>query len=199
MRSRRLGHCPSAHASGLFSPGPPHIGIFKKLTRGNGGGIDSAKAVRVGVIDDHVAYAAPAAEGGFCLYFAPNSRRGPTGSSCIPRGAHPGEVVFSVLPRHRRRTAVRSRRGGGRCHGRNRLSGRCGHPDNAGRRFRLLPAHQGRRPDRELRSRACGRDLPCGLRHERYPNRLRRPVTVPEAGPGTGPEVSPTPSAPSPR
>jgi hypothetical protein len=51
----------------------------------------------VGVIDDHVAYAAPTSNGGFCLYFAPDPRSGPTGTSCIPRGAHPGEVVFSVL------------------------------------------------------------------------------------------------------
>jgi hypothetical protein len=89
----------TAAASGLFTPAPPDvIRIFKKLPRGTGEGIDSTKAVRVGVIDDHVAYAAPTAEGGFCLYFAPNPRSGPTGTSCIGRGAHPGEVVFSVLP-----------------------------------------------------------------------------------------------------
>jgi hypothetical protein len=89
----------TAAASGLFAPAPRDvIRIFKKLPRGTGEGIDSAKAVRVAVIDDHVAYAAPTAEGGFCLYFAPNPRSGPTGTSCIPRGAHPGEVVFSVLP-----------------------------------------------------------------------------------------------------
>jgi hypothetical protein len=89
----------TAAASGLFAPAPSDvIGIFEKLTRGNGKGVDSAKAVRVGAIDDHAAYAAPTAEGGFCLYFAPNPRSGPTGTSCIPRGAHPGEVVFSVLP-----------------------------------------------------------------------------------------------------
>jgi hypothetical protein len=89
----------TAAASGLFAPAPPDvIGIFKKLPRGDGKGIDSAKAVRVGVIDDHVAYAAPTSNGGFCLYFAPDPRSGPTGTSCIPRGAHTGEVVFSVLP-----------------------------------------------------------------------------------------------------
>jgi hypothetical protein len=89
----------TAAASGLFAPAPPDvIRIFKKLQRGNAEGIDSAKAVRVGVIDNHVAYAAPTANGGFCLYFAPDPRSGPTGTSCIPRGADPGEVVFSVLP-----------------------------------------------------------------------------------------------------
>ncbi len=89
----------TAAASGLFAPAPPDIiRIFKQLPRGEGKGIDSAKAVRVGVIDDHVAYAAPTSNGGFCLYFAPDPRSGPTGTSCIPRGAHPGEVVFSVLP-----------------------------------------------------------------------------------------------------
>lgn len=89
----------TAAASGLFAPAPPDvIRIFKKLARADGKGIDSAKAVRVGVIDDHVAYAAPTANGGFCLYFAPDPRSGPTGTSCIPRGAHPGEVVFSVMP-----------------------------------------------------------------------------------------------------
>lgn len=89
----------TAAASGLFAPAPADvIRVFKKLSRGNGEGIDSSKAVRVGVIDDHAAYAAPTTNGGFCLYFAPNPRSGPTGASCIPRGAQPGEVVFSVLP-----------------------------------------------------------------------------------------------------
>jgi hypothetical protein len=89
----------TAAASGLFAPAPPDVlRIFKKLPRGDGKGIDSAKAVSVGAIDDHVAYAAPTSNGGFCLYFAPDPPSGPTGTSCIPRGAHPGEVVFSVLP-----------------------------------------------------------------------------------------------------
>ena len=89
----------TAAASGLFAPAPADVmRIFKKLQRGDGKGIDSAKAVRVGVIDNHVAYAAPTSNGGFCLYFAPDPRSGPTGTSCIARGARPGEVVFSVLP-----------------------------------------------------------------------------------------------------
>jgi hypothetical protein len=89
----------AAVASGLFAPAPPDvIRIFSELPQRKGEGIDSAKAVRVGVIDNQVAYAAPTANGGFCLYFAPDPRSGPTGTSCIPRGADPGEVVFSVLP-----------------------------------------------------------------------------------------------------
>ncbi len=32
------------------------------------------------------------------MYFAPDLRSGPTGTPCIPRGSHPGGVVFSVLP-----------------------------------------------------------------------------------------------------
>jgi hypothetical protein len=35
------------------------------------------------------------------------------------------------------------------------------------------PPTKGRRPVRELRARACGRDLGGGLRREGYPNRLR--------------------------
>ncbi|MBO0883758.1 MAG: hypothetical protein J2P17_26165, partial [Mycobacterium sp.] len=52
----------------------------------------------IGVIDDHVAYAAPTSRGGFCLYFGKNPRSGPTGGTCIQRGAAPDEAVFSVLP-----------------------------------------------------------------------------------------------------
>lgn len=87
-----------ASASGLFDPAPPGVQrIFAGLD-GHGRSVDAAAAVRIGVIDDHVAYAAPTSGGGFCLYFGHNPRSGPTGGSCIRRGAAPHEVVFSVLP-----------------------------------------------------------------------------------------------------
>jgi hypothetical protein len=41
--------------------------------------------------------AVPTTDGGFCLYFAPNPRSGPTGTDCIPRGAGADEAVFSLL------------------------------------------------------------------------------------------------------
>ena len=89
----------TAAASGLFTPAPPDVTrIFSELPQENGESVDAAKAVRVGVIDGHVTYAAPTANGGFCMYFAPDLRSGPTGTPCIPRGSHPGGVVFSVLP-----------------------------------------------------------------------------------------------------
>jgi hypothetical protein len=212
----------TAAASGLFAPAPPDvIGIFKKLQRGNGGGIDSAKAVRVGVIDDHVAYAAPAAEGGFCLYFAPNPRSGPSGTSCIPRGAHPGEVVFSVLP---------GTDGGllfGRVGEEGAVTVEIAFPDGAGT-LTTPVADSGffgiSIPDAAMRTMMIEiqpgpKDPPTkdgGPIVSFVPERVAAisvaafdtkgtriasgvPVTVPEAGPGTEPGVSPTPSAPSPR
>jgi hypothetical protein len=64
----------------------------------SGRSVDAANAVRIGVIDDHVAYAAPTSGGGFCLYFGKNPRSGPSGGTCIRRGAARDEAVFSVLP-----------------------------------------------------------------------------------------------------
>lgn len=93
-----LGGTATASASGLFGSAPRSVmRTFAGLDAG-GRSVDAAKAVRIGVIDDHVAYAAPTSGGGFCLYFGDNPRSGPTGGTCIPRGAAPGEAVFSVLP-----------------------------------------------------------------------------------------------------
>jgi hypothetical protein len=92
-----LGGTAVAGASGLFDPAPSSVKrIFASLD-GHGRTVDAADAVRIGVIDDHVAYAAPTSGGGFCLYFGPNPRSGPTGGTCIQRGAAPDEAVFSVL------------------------------------------------------------------------------------------------------
>jgi hypothetical protein len=93
-----LGGTAMASASGLFDSAPPSVKrIFASLD-GHGRSVDAADAVRIGVIDDHVAYAAPTSGGGFCLYFGKNPRSGPTGGACIRRGAAPDEAVFSVLP-----------------------------------------------------------------------------------------------------
>jgi hypothetical protein len=92
-----LGGTAVASASGLFDSAPPSVKrIFAGLD-GHGRTVDAADAVRIGVIDDHVAYAAPTSGGGFCLYFGHNPRSGPTGGTCIRRGAAPDEAVFSVL------------------------------------------------------------------------------------------------------
>jgi hypothetical protein len=89
----------AAAASGLLPFAPAGVmGIFAALDGSSGHRVEADQAVRIGVIDEHAAYAAPTADGGFCLYFAPNPRSGPTGTYCIPRGAGPDEVVFSLLP-----------------------------------------------------------------------------------------------------
>jgi len=93
-----LGGTAMASTSGLFNSAPQSVKrIFAGLD-GHGRSVDAADAVRIGVIDDHVAYAAPTSGGGFCLYFGENPRSGPTGGTCIQRGAAPDEAVFSVLP-----------------------------------------------------------------------------------------------------
>ncbi len=93
------GTTAAAAASGLLPAAPAGIKrIFAALDGSSGHRVQAGQAVRIGVIDEHAAYAAPTADGGFCLYFAPNPRSGPTGSYCIPRGAGPDEVVFSLLP-----------------------------------------------------------------------------------------------------
>ncbi len=87
-----------AAASGLFSAAPAGVKrIFAGLSGSSGHQVEAGQAVRIGVIDYHQAYAAPTADGGFCLYFAPNPRSGPTGTDCIPRGAGADEAVFSLL------------------------------------------------------------------------------------------------------
>jgi hypothetical protein len=85
-----------AATTGLFPPAPRDAQrSFEQLsTRGHQ--IDAGKAVAIGVIDEHAAYAAPTADGGFCLYFASNPRSGPTGGTCLPQPVRPGDVAFSV-------------------------------------------------------------------------------------------------------
>jgi hypothetical protein len=92
-----VGTTAVAAASGVFPSAPAEV---RRIFAGLGGDrdIDAERAVRIGVIDDHEAYAAPTEDGGFCLYFAPNPRSGPTGHHCIPRVAHADEVLFTVLP-----------------------------------------------------------------------------------------------------
>jgi hypothetical protein len=90
-----------AAAGGLFSAAPAGVKqIFAGLNGSSGHEVDAGQAVRIGVLDEHEAYAAPTADGGFCLYFAPNPRSGPSGTDCIPRGAGADEAVFSVLAGH---------------------------------------------------------------------------------------------------
>jgi hypothetical protein len=92
-----------AATAGLFSPAPDSVkGQFGEL----GPGVDASKAVEIGVIDEHAAYAAPTEDGGFCLYFAPNPRSGPSGTACLldpvgsdeialaPQLGHDGGFVF---------------------------------------------------------------------------------------------------------
>ena len=91
----------AAAAAGLFSAAPAGVKqIFAGLNGSSGHEVDAGQAVRIGVIDEHEAYAAPTADGGFCLYFAPNPRSGPTGTDCVPPGAGADEAVFSVLAGH---------------------------------------------------------------------------------------------------
>jgi hypothetical protein len=94
-----VGTTAFAAASGLFPTAPAEV---RRIFAGLGGDrdVDADRAVRIGVIDDHEAYAAPTEDGGFCLYFAPNPRSGPTGHHCIHRVAHADEVLFTVLPGH---------------------------------------------------------------------------------------------------
>lgn len=84
-----------AATTGLFSPAPNQVkDTFRRLDAATG--VDGSKAIQVGVIDDHAAYAAPTANGGFCLHFADNPRSGPSGSACLPHGAGPGEIALTV-------------------------------------------------------------------------------------------------------
>jgi len=94
-----IGGTSVAATRGLFSPVPDEVkGTFEGLD-----GADASKAVRIGVIDDHPAYAAPTEDGGFCLYFAPNpghvQRSGPSGNYCLP-GAGADEIAIDVSIGH---------------------------------------------------------------------------------------------------
>jgi hypothetical protein len=93
-----VGGTSVAATTGLFSAAPDDVkSIFDGL---EGTGVDASKAIRIGVIDDHAAYAAPTADGGFCLYFAPNQRSGPSGSSCLPGGTKSDEIAINVSVGH---------------------------------------------------------------------------------------------------
>jgi hypothetical protein len=87
-----------AAATGGFSRAPDGVQqTFARLNDGAGGpAVDGSKAVQVGVIDDHAAYAAPAAHGVFCLHFAPNPRSGPSGTTCLPATA--GREGIALTP-----------------------------------------------------------------------------------------------------
>jgi hypothetical protein len=78
-----VGTTALAAASGLFPTAPAEVRrIFAGLSGDRD--VDADRAVRIGVIDDHEAYAAPTEDGGFCLYFAPNPRSGPQGITASP-------------------------------------------------------------------------------------------------------------------
>jgi hypothetical protein len=90
-----------AAATGVFSPAPdPVKQIFGEL----GEGVDPSRAVEIGVIDEHPAYAAPSEDGSFCLYFAPNAgdvqRSGPAGSLCIQDPVQSGQIALAPLFGH---------------------------------------------------------------------------------------------------
>jgi hypothetical protein len=81
-----------AATQGFFTPAPDAVkDRFLEL----GQGVDPSKAVEIGVIDEHAAYAAPTKNGGFCLYFAPNPRSGPTGGACITEPVEPREIAIA--------------------------------------------------------------------------------------------------------
>jgi hypothetical protein len=90
-----------AAVTGAFSPAPPQVKqTFEELNSGPGApGVDASRAVQIGVIDEHPAYAAPTDGGGFCLYFAPNpgrvQRSGPSGSVCTARDPGPNEIALT--------------------------------------------------------------------------------------------------------
>lgn len=94
------GGVAAAAATGMFASAPaPVQHKFAELTVPglSDASVDSTAAVEIGVIDGHTAYSAPTSNGGFCFYFADGPRSGPTGGSCIDRGAGSDEAVFSIL------------------------------------------------------------------------------------------------------
>ena len=82
----------AAATNGFFDAAP---GWVKDIFGGQGG-VDASSAVQVGVIDDHVVYAAPSEDGGFCLDFGPNMRSGPSGLGCVPGGTDDGQIVMTL-------------------------------------------------------------------------------------------------------
>jgi hypothetical protein len=95
-----------AAVTGAFSPAPPQVKqTFEDLNSGpDAPGVDASRAVQIGVIDEHPAYAAPTEGGGFCLYFAPNpgvvQRSGPSGSVCTANDPGPKEIALTPQMGH---------------------------------------------------------------------------------------------------
>lgn len=85
-----------AAATGAFSPAPPDV---QRKFADLGPEVDESKAIAIGTIDEHPAYAAPTENGGFCLYFASNpSRSGPNGAVCTTKDPGPTEIALNVQP-----------------------------------------------------------------------------------------------------
>jgi hypothetical protein len=89
-----------AAATGTFPAAPKAIQqLFQDINDSGDASVDVTRAVRIGVIDDHAAYAAPTADGGFCLVFAAAQRSGPSGSRCttaVLSGAGDGEIALTT-------------------------------------------------------------------------------------------------------
>jgi hypothetical protein len=84
-----------AATTGLFRPAPSEVKeTFRRLDPATR--VDASRAVEIGVIDEHAAYAAPRNGGGFCLYFAPNPRSGPNGSICTTSDPSRDEILLNT-------------------------------------------------------------------------------------------------------
>jgi hypothetical protein len=96
-----IGGTAVAAASGmlppsLFSPAPDAVqDLFGDLEGAGGPSVDASRAVVIGSIDERTTYAAPADGGGFCLYFAPAMRSGPTGTRCVRDILGPSDIILS--------------------------------------------------------------------------------------------------------
>jgi len=82
-------------ATGFFAAAPGWV----KDIFGAQDGVQANDAIRVGVIDDHITYAAPSDDGGFCLFYGPNERSGPDALGCTPGGAD-DQIVMTVALGH---------------------------------------------------------------------------------------------------
>jgi len=83
-------------ATGFFVAAPGWV----KDIFGAQDGVQANDGIRVGVIDDHVTYAAPSDDGGFCLYYGPDTRSGPNGLGCTPSDGRDDQVVMTVALGH---------------------------------------------------------------------------------------------------
>lgn len=82
-----------ASTTSFFTTAPDWVrGIFSTVPE-----VDEANAIKVGVIDDHGTYAAPADDGGFCLYYAPDIRSGPPSVVRCVEGGHAANVIPLTL------------------------------------------------------------------------------------------------------